>query len=366
MAAVLATVGAEQEATCGADQRAHSVGRRKISVDVKDPHDRFTSRWFILYVPTYYRLSAPLPLWILAPGAFNVPDLQIRMAELEDYAEEQQFAFVALKAHDDLMNVFLKGRAHHGPNDADDVAYTRAVLEKVRGLLCIDDRRVFCTGYSRGARFCSRLASELSSEIAAIAPVSGLRFPEPSNATRPMPIITFHGTGDPVNPYAGGTDPRANHEYWDDPVEVAVSKWVNFNGCKDQETYRQSKNVEIHRHTNCRENADVVFVKIHDGGHTWPGSRFDWSKGLGVVNHEINASVMMGSFFKDHPFFIAQPSVVSGGGEGGDHIVSTAGAAAISLVLGMLIAALLPRVLQCCCPRDDADADSDGWSDKDS
>mmetsp|Transcript_8414 Transcript_8414/g.22860 ORF Transcript_8414/g.22860 Transcript_8414/m.22860 type:complete len:374 (-) Transcript_8414:27-1148(-) len=349
---------------CTALQLNQSAGVRKVSVIVKETHPRFAHRWFLLYVPKYYRLSVPLPLWILAPGAFNEPDKQIRMAELVKYAEDQQFAFIALKGANDLLNVFLKGQSRDGPNDADDVAYTRAAVEEVQRQLCIDDRRIFCTGYSRGARFCSRLASELSPLIAAIAPVSGLRFPEPSNATRPMPIITFHGTGDPVNPYAGGADPHANHEYWDDPVEVAVSKWVKFNGCRRSHSYRQSSKVVVHHHSECRDNADVVFVKIDDGGHTWPGSRFDWSEGLGVVNRDINASVMMGAFFQQHPLprgGLASIGIVNVN-DGTGHGVSMLGLTCMGVVMGMLTAALTPRILRCLCSRDASESESEDWS----
>uniref|UniRef100_A0A7S4SI63 Feruloyl esterase n=1 Tax=Alexandrium monilatum TaxID=311494 RepID=A0A7S4SI63_9DINO len=351
----------EEAPSCVPARLVQKTGFRNLTVSVKD---RFATRWFLLYVPEYYKLTAPVPLWILAPGAWNEPGLQIRMAELVSYAEEQQFAFIALKGVGNLMNVFLQGLPRTGPDYADDVVYTQAALDEVRRQLCIDPRRVFCAGYSRGARFCSRLASELSPVLAAIAPVSGLRFPEPSNATRPMPIITFHGTGDPVNPYAGGADPRANHEYWDDPVEVAVSKWVRFNGCTREESYRQSKHVVIHKHTKCKNNADVVFVKIDKGGHTWPGSRFHWSKGLGVVNREINASVMMGAFFKEHPLPApgAEGTARIHMDMGAFHSVSAMGLASMGLATGMLTAALVPRILRCLCSRSDPDSDSEGWS----
>ena len=47
------------------------------------------------------------------------------------------------------------------------------VLSEVLQLPCLDRRRVHCTGYSNGARFCMRLASEMSDLIASVAPVSG-------------------------------------------------------------------------------------------------------------------------------------------------------------------------------------------------
>ncbi|KAJ1616736.1 hypothetical protein T492DRAFT_527490 [Pavlovales sp. CCMP2436] len=66
--------------------------------------------------------------------------------------------------------------------------------------MCLDASRVYATGISRGGRFASRLASEMSDIIAAVGIVSGIRYPTPNNATRPVPIIAFHGTADPINP----------------------------------------------------------------------------------------------------------------------------------------------------------------------
>jgi hypothetical protein len=148
------------------------------------------------------------------------------------------------------------------------------------------------------------LASQLSDRIAAVAPVGGIRFPEPNNATRPVPIIAFHGTEDPVNPYGG----HGNPEYWDDPVDVAVAKWVRFNRCTRNETRRLSSHVVAERHSDCAGDADVVLVRVEGGGHVWPGSRFNWDAGLGHVTHQINASAMLGQFFAEHPLAQAFPA----------------------------------------------------------
>ena len=44
---------------------------------------------------------------------------------------------------------------------------------------CIDEHRVYATGFSGGARMSSQLACDASSIFAAVAPVSGLRTPSP-------------------------------------------------------------------------------------------------------------------------------------------------------------------------------------------
>ena len=87
-------------------------------------------------------------------------------------------------------------------NRPDDVAYVRDVIAHVAARVCTDETRVYVTGFSGGGRMTSLLACQLGSRIAAIAPVSGLRWPGPCNG-RPVPVLTFHGLADPQNTYDG-------------------------------------------------------------------------------------------------------------------------------------------------------------------
>ena len=59
----------------------------------------------------------------------------------------------------------------------DDVAFITNTISMLEGRYCIDTHRVYATGFSGGARMTSQLACDLAGEIAAVAPVSGLRFP---------------------------------------------------------------------------------------------------------------------------------------------------------------------------------------------
>jgi len=290
---------------CSPAQLNHRTGLKDYDVQITGKNRRF-----VLYMPRYFREVAPVPLWLVAPGTFNGPRKQIAMSEMVNYAEHQQFAFAALKGDEDLMNVVL--RARDKPGRPDDVAYTAAVINASRQNACIDAARIYCAGYSRGARFCARLASELSEQIAAIAAISGIRFPLPNNATRPVPILAFHGTKDPVNPYKG----HGNPEYWDESVQDAISQWVQFNGCTRNTSYTLGPRVVAQRHSACRGHADVELVKIEGGGHVWPGSDFNWEKELGYVTQEVDASRLVGAFFAEHPLpdgHIPVPTPAPGG-----------------------------------------------------
>lgn len=259
------------------------------------------SRRFVLVAP---ELSVPLPLILLGPGSTDMPNRTLQVTEMQPLAVERGFAVAVLSGLEGFLNVdedsqpLLAG--------ADDVAYTLAVLEEVDRRLCIDWSRVFCTGYSRGGRFCSMLASKLPGTFAAIAPVAGVRFPHPNTAT-PLPILAFHGTGDPVNLWKG----NGIFPYWNESVPETIGSWTAWNGCQQVSTQQVSASVSVERHTSCSEGADVALYKIEGGGHTWPGNNFedDFVKlGLGTTTHEIAATPLILDFFSSRSGRASAPS----------------------------------------------------------
>lgn len=195
------------------------------------------------------------------------------------------------------------------PADArDDVRFLKTVIDTMDRLGCVDDDRVFATGYSGGGRMASALACELSDTIAAVAPVAGLRAGRPSpldtsvpeiqscNPKRPVPVITFHGDADAVNPLPGSSDLR-----WGYAVAVAVQTWARLNDCRQGPASRVvSEHVTEFSYSRCRGGADVEYYRVTGGGHTWPGTAVDLSP-LGVTTQEISATQLMWQFFEDHP-----------------------------------------------------------------
>jgi polyhydroxybutyrate depolymerase len=189
----------------------------------------------------------------------------------------------------------------------DDVAFLRAVVDAVDAAGCVDERRVYATGFSGGGRMSSALACEASDVFAAIAPVAGLRAgrPDPADLTQPefgtcepefpVAVATFHGTADFVNPYPGNTDPR-----WGYTVQTAATTWAEINGCRvGPVTSTYSPSIKAYTWSKCDKQADVVLYEVAGGGHTWPGTEVDLSP-LGATTQEIDASETMWSFFASH------------------------------------------------------------------
>lgn len=252
-------------------------------------------RSYLFYSPKPNAEEPLMPLLLLAPGTDMDPRRAFEITGFQEQANSKRFAVAVLIGEGNNLNVELHGQAHApGP---DDVSYTEAVAKEAAHRMCADVSRVFCTGYSRGARFCSRLASELSGIVRAIAPIAGARFPAPNNATRPMPILAFHGKKDPINPYFGNGNPA----YWHTSVPVAIESWANFNKCKCREQHGLANGVVMDSHTNCQDGADVILITIDGGGHTWPGTT-TWMDPhvFGVTTHEISATDLLWDFFLRH------------------------------------------------------------------
>ncbi len=191
------------------------------------------------------------------------------------------------------------GRA--APADApDDVAFLAEALSAIEQRVSIDPRRVFVTGFSGGARMASQLACDLSEKIAAVAPVGGLRFPSPCESHRPVSVIAFHGTADPVNPYEGNGPAT-----WTYGVREAAEAWAAHDGCGSAVVDSDpAPGARLTTYEGCKGNAAVELYTIKDEGHEWPGGPVmpaDVTKALGAQSSVVDANALMWAFFSAHP-----------------------------------------------------------------
>ncbi|CAK9044222.1 Hypothetical protein (Fragment) [Durusdinium trenchii] len=235
-------------------------------------------RLYLLFAPHLeeYEANRSLPLWLLCPGT-NVDALSmLSIVEVTRLAEKHVVAVAVLEGVGLALNVGLHSAAL--PGRPDDVSYTRAVIADAASRVNIDEEQIYCLGSSRGARFCSRLASELpasNSTLAGLLVNAGLRFPRPNNGTA-LPIVTMHDLQDGVNPYDG-----QGAAYWQESVEDAVEAWADFNGCGQRLPPRSVLDLEeslgptwLHRHSECESFTDVWLLVTNTGRHAWPGELF--------------------------------------------------------------------------------------------
>ncbi len=204
-----------------------------------------------------------------------------------------------------------------------DVAFLRGVISRVESSLCVDQNRLFVTGYSNGAIMASVLACVDAAQVAAIAPVSGIANPADCNPSRQVSVVAFHGTSDPVVPYTGGLGAdayelplppgtqgnisqllgnNAPQSTKGPSVPKTTAAWAERDGCASTSTTRVvAKNVSLISYT-CPNGANVSLYRIRGGGHTWPGSVLDSrTNTLGATTMAISADRIIWNFFESHP-----------------------------------------------------------------
>jgi polyhydroxybutyrate depolymerase len=195
--------------------------------------------------------------------------------------------------------------------DVDDVGYLAALLDDVAARQAIDPDRIFVVGMSNGGAMAGRLACELGDRVTAIAQVSGTAARAAAAAgapARPISIINFHGTADPVAPYAGGTAsgflarllfmgrPRASSL----GVDAWAEHWVLADRAETQPV-EEGIGTDVYVRTWHAPGADIAFYRIDGGGHTWPGSGWPGPAFLfGRTTTTIDATSLIWQFFASH------------------------------------------------------------------
>jgi polyhydroxybutyrate depolymerase len=174
----------------------------------------------------------------------------------------------------------------------DDVRFVRDAIDAIGREYCVDGRRVFATGMSNGGFLSHRLACEASDRIAAIAPVAGVLGVLPCLPRRPVPVLHFHGTLDPLVAYYGLPLGFAS-------VPATFAGWQLRERCLGPErvTYERGDARCVAR-DGCEGGSEVILCTVDRGGHTWPGGL---PVPLGYTTRNLDATAMMLDFFARHP-----------------------------------------------------------------
>ena len=236
-------------------------------------------RAYRLFVPPGYDGRVRLPLVLDLHGSGGNAAGQARTSGLETLSATERFLVATLEGENNRWNVPVQdGRA-------DDVAYVSDVIDHVAARVCTDPSRVYMTGFSGGGRMTSLAACRLGSRLAAVAPVSALRWPGPC-AGRAVPVLTFHGLADPQNPYDGHAAGRGAE--WEESVPEALAGWARHNGCKGGVILEDPPGpLSTMRYDGCGA-AEVRMIRIDGLGHRW-------------TRTEVVTTAVMWEFFKAHP-----------------------------------------------------------------
>ena len=264
-------------------------------------------RTAIVHVPSSYTGTTPVPLVLNLHGSGSTATQQELFTGMDATADEHGFlvAYPQASIPDgsgfdwNVPGVLLVGGRPVPRGSADDVAFIGALVSALEHRYCVDAHAVYATGFSGGARLSSELGCADSTLFAAVAPVSGLRHPTPCRAARAVPVLSFHGTADPVDPFAGH-----GQAYWTYSVATAAREWAEQDGCATKASVsRTSAGVTLTRYARCRAGSTVELYAIAGEGHEWPGGPHlprRYTVLLGAQSNAIDADETMWAFFARH------------------------------------------------------------------
>jgi polyhydroxybutyrate depolymerase len=224
-------------------------------------------RTYRLLVPPGYDGRTPLPLVLDMHGSGGTAAGQAATSRFEELAARERVLVATLQAGaaSNRWNVPVTS------DRPDDVQYVSDVIDDVAKRACTDERRVYATGFSGGARMSSLLACKLGRRIAAIAPMAGLRWPGPCEG-RAVPVLTFHGLADPQNTYDGHVASRGAE--WLESVPEALAGWAKHNGCDGEPKLDDPPGpLSTLSYEGC--DAEVRLVRIDGLVHTWARAEVD-------------------------------------------------------------------------------------------
>lgn len=276
-------------------------------------------RTFKIHVPPSYTGSSKLPLVIAlhGRGATGESMILITRKGFNDLADRDEFIVVypdaiELNWNDGRSDEESRDRAH--VENIDDVGFISALIDLLIKDFNVDPGRVYVTGISNGAIMSYRLACEIASRIAAIAPVDGnmpymlVKF---CKGCGPVPVLAINNINDPVVPFEGGEIYTHFRKRLGKVLSTddSVSFWVRRNRCSTEAVVSRLEDkdpndgtrVIVKHYPGGEAGTEVFLYAIEGGGHTWPGGfQYLPERIIGKTSRDIDASEIIWSFFKRH------------------------------------------------------------------
>jgi polyhydroxybutyrate depolymerase len=185
----------------------------------------------------------------------------------------------------------------------DDVGFVAAIVDTLVAKRRADPSRIYVTGMSNGAMMTHRLGRELSTRIAAIAPVVGALFGDERPPVTPVAAFIIVGADDRTVPGAGGPLTLrlllARGSAADRNVAPAIDQatyWARANGCGAPRR-SQTRASAVLEWNDCSSGAPVVFHTVAGNGHAWPGGQ-PGRASADPPSKDFDASEAIWTFFK--------------------------------------------------------------------
>jgi polyhydroxybutyrate depolymerase len=279
------------------------------------------SSTYVEQAPTQTRTHTPFPVIFDFHGYEQPGQTQVQLSGLGTLGERSGFVTVTPWIDDEPVPMW------RSKVESRDLAWFGPFLAHVEATTCVDENRVYVAGYSNGAFMTSAVACQYASKVAAVAPVAGIESMSPCHRPRPVPVVAFHGTADPLVSFDGKPTPADATIPTPDgsgrpirrsaaaqfgsrgiaskgpTIPEEAAQWARRNGCGRISSSKVVADGVALLQWACPHDADVELYEVTGGGHTWPGSRMTaaLASTLGPTTFAITADAIMWAFFQAHP-----------------------------------------------------------------
>lgn len=244
---------------------------------------------YIVHLPPTYDGTERTPLVLDWHGLTSNAMQQEFFSAMDPISDTDGFILVYPNSPDNSWNAGTC--CAFSATTRDDIGFARALVDEISNQACVDSKRIYTTGMSNGAFMSYRLGCEAADLFAAAAPVAGKIGVPNCRPSRPVPLIAFHGTADPLVAYDAGTLSADNMT-----VPDTVKHWAELDACKKgpDQTY-QNGTVTCQAWSECGGGVGVELCTAEGEGHCWPGQSVC---PFGAATTDIDASRRIADFFK--------------------------------------------------------------------
>jgi polyhydroxybutyrate depolymerase len=294
-------------AACDSMQaQERSIPRQKIHTgdNYGELSDQGGLRTYYLYTPKSYNPDRPMPLVMVFHGHAGSGHSIAEVSRFNELAEQKGFIVVYPDGID--HNWYLRGSFS---GKVDDVSFVAALIDHLKQVRNIDSRRIYATGFSKGAILAQDLACELPDQIAAFASVAGtlpLRLKPSCQPPTPVSMLMINGTNDLAVHYEGDAKEQRGAGV---SIPETIEHWRKLNQCPSPAQVRQLPDpkqsdyfkVNVSHYSGCRGGSEVMLAAIVNGGHLWPGGASQ-DKSINQFNANLgfSASETIWDFFQRH------------------------------------------------------------------
>lgn len=258
------------ETVCPSQKLPPGDSTRMLQVDSK-------MRSYVLHVPSTYDGSKAAPL-VVDFHPLGGSGMQ----------ERQGSPYPAVTDPEGVVMAFPSGLS--GPSggawnvggccvaDVDDVAFAKALVSDVEKLACVDPKRVYAVGFSMGGGMSHYLACHAADVFAAVAPAAFDLLKEnidDCKPPRPITVVSFRGTMDPIVPYEGGPSAVVSGM----PITFlgamgTLQAWAKINMCPGSASAPDANNCQSY--SGCAGAVDLMLCTKNGGSHEPGDAKVAW------------------------------------------------------------------------------------------